>query len=178
MLKGKMWLLAAALVLGGLCVGQAMAQEDGWGDGKGKGGGKDKGGGPDKVAKDQKKAKDMKQELGVTDDEWTALSPKLQKVLSLQRDIKDGGRGGPPGGPKASDGETPEPMSDLAKATQALAAILLNKDAPVADIKAAIQAVRDARAKAKTALEQAQKELKELVTVRQEAILLQKGLLD
>jgi len=199
MLRNRFHLLAAVLVVIALCAGAAWAQDDGNGGGPGKGKGKNKGRGDgggaggdvaaadpggkgpgpkDEAAKDQKKADGMKQELGATDDEWTVLSPKLQKVLSLQRDIKDGGRGGPKGGPKGADGEAPEPTSDLAKATQALATLLANKDASAGDLKAAIQALRDARAKAKTALDQAQKELKELLTVRQEAILLQKGLLD
>ena len=55
--------------------------------------------------------------------------------------------------------------------------VLDNKDAAPAEIKTALQALRDARAKAETALEAAQKELKEVLTVRQEAVLVQRGLL-
>jgi Spy/CpxP family protein refolding chaperone len=75
-----------------------------------------------------------------------------------------GGRGGEP--------------SELAKASQALTAVLQNKEAGAGEIKAALQALRDARAKAKAELEKAQKELKEILTLRQEAQLVQMGVLD
>jgi phage terminase Nu1 subunit (DNA packaging protein) len=47
-----------------------------------------------------------------------------------------------------------------------------------ADLKAKIEAVRDARKTAREDLTKAQKELQELVTVRQEALLVAMGLLD
>jgi len=68
--------------------------------------------------------------------------------------------------------------SEVLKATQALAKVLKDKDAAPGDIKSALQNLRDARAKAKAALEEAQKELRSVLTLRQEALLVQMVRLD
>jgi hypothetical protein len=129
----------------------------------------------------------MKTALGCTDEEWTALAPKVEKVQTLSRDLRGGAFGGMMGGGRGGRGGRggdanapagPTPTTDVGKATAALTTVLANKDAAPGDIKAALQALRDAKVKAKAALEAAQKELKEVLTVRQEAILVQQGLLD
>jgi Spy/CpxP family protein refolding chaperone len=53
-----------------------------------------------------------------------------------------------------------------------------NKDAKPEEIKAKLTALRDARNKAKEDLTKAQADLKELLTQRQEAVLVNMGLLD
>jgi predicted S18 family serine protease len=64
------------------------------------------------------------------------------------------------------------------KKAQELSTLLQNKDAKPEDIKAALAAYRDARTKAKAELEKAQKDLRDLLTVRQEAVLVSMGTLD
>jgi hypothetical protein len=128
----------------------------------------------------------MKETLGATDEEMKALAPRIEKVQTLQRDARGGGgmggmfgrggRGGPGGGGPGGTA-APEPTTDVGKTSQALSKVLENKEAKADDIKLALQAYRDARAKAEAALEQAQKELREVLTVRQEAQFVMMGLL-
>jgi hypothetical protein len=200
MLKAKSGLmLAGFLFLGVFCVSSALAQDTtppagGAGGGRGRGGRGGPGGGMfDPNVMRQRMADQMKTALGCTDEEWTALAPKVEKVQTLQRDLRGGGmfgggmmggrgRGGPgaPGGDAGAPAApaAPAPTTDVGKAAAALSKVLENKDAAPADIKTALQALRDAKAKAKTALEAAQKELKDVLTVRQEAAMVERGLLD
>jgi DNA-binding NarL/FixJ family response regulator len=66
----------------------------------------------------------------------------------------------------------------VAKASAALQAAVDNKDTAPAELDQKLSALRDARAKAKTQLSAAQKELKELLTRRQEAVLVNNGMLE
>lgn len=129
--------------------------------------------------------KQMKEEMGATDDEWKVLQPKIEKVSTLQREgmratmtgmMRMGRRG--PGG-----NDQPAPAVDPnAPATEKTAAelqkVVADKDAKPEDIKKALEAYRAARAAAKAELEKAQKELRDIVTVKQEAVLVSKGLLE
>src|SRR5437764_12375408 len=45
----------------------------------------------------------IKEQLGASDDEWKALQPAVEKVMTAQRDARGGGRGGP-GGPGGRGG--------------------------------------------------------------------------
>ena len=61
---------------------------------------------------------------------------------------------------------------------QALQKLLENKEATTSEIKNQVIKVRKAKEKSQQELATAQKELRELLTVRQEAILISRGLLD
>ena len=96
-----------------------------------------------------------------------------------------GGRGGPGARPGRNGGGATTPaagtarqQSDVEKKMGDLQKVLDNKDAKPADLKSALSAYRDAREKAKADLAKAQKDLQGVVTVRQEAILVSRGLLD
>lgn len=65
-----------------------------------------------------------------------------------------------------------------AKASAELRTLLENKDASADDIKAKLAALREARAKTRADLEAARKELKEVLTQRQEAVLVTNGMLE
>jgi hypothetical protein len=178
MLKAKAgMLLAGILFLGVFGVSDLFAQAPGGGGGGGRGGRGD----PNVFR--QMRMDQLKADLGCTDEEWTALSPKVEKVMKAQQDTRGGGggrggRGGRGGGAGGAAPAAPAPTTEVGKAADALSKVLENKDAAPAEIKAALQALRDARAKAKTALEAAQKELKEVLTQRQEAILVEQGMLE
>ena len=129
----------------------------------------------------------MKQSLGATDEEWKVLQPRIEKVQTLSRQTRGGGmgfmmmggrRGGPGDRPQGDRPESDRPQSAVETAGAALQKVLDNKDASTAEIKTALTALREARAKARAELEAAQKELREVVTVRQEAQLVTLGLLD
>ena len=74
-----------------------------------------------------------------------------------------------------SDRET---QSAVGKATQDLQTTLENKSATPEEIAAKLKAVREARAKAKEQVTAAQKDLKEVLTQRQEAVLVNMGWLE
>lgn len=131
----------------------------------------------------------IKERLGATDDEFAAIQPKLEKVMTLQRDAGGGGmRGmmGMMGGGRrrGGNGGTNQPaaggaeQSAVQKASADLQTTLDNKDAKPDDIKAKLDAFRDAKAKAKEELTAAQKDLESVLTQRQEALLVVTGMLN
>ncbi len=178
-------MLMAAAVIGVGLVGYAFAQDAG-----NNGGGRRPGRGNfDPAAWQKALDEQMKKDLGLTDDEWKALQPKVEKVREAQRGTRAGGmfgmmvrRGGqrPGGAQPAADGNQPAApkQSEVQKTHEALTKVLENKESKPEEVKAALTAYRDARTKAKTDLEKAQKELKELLTPRQEAQLVAQGMLE
>ena len=124
----------------------------------------------------------LKEQLQVNDDEWKVLQPKIEKVMEAQRDanggrgmFRGGGRrgGGPDQGP--SNNATPSPVQDKARELQA---VLEDKEAKPDKIKAALTAYREARAQAKANLTKAQDDLREVLTTRQESVLVMMGMLE
>ena len=171
--------LALTLCLSG---SQAMAQPGG---GFGGGGGGGFGGfGGDPVAQAQQQADRMRPDLAVTnDDEWNVIRPRLVKVMQLQGEVRmagmanmirgmagrGGGGGGRTGGLAALI--PPDPAGDaLTKA--------LDDNAPIAEVKAAMAQVREARKRKLAEMTKAQSDLKDVISVRQEAYLLDNGMLD
>lgn len=142
----------------------------------------------------------MKEMLGVNDDQWKDLQPKLQKIQQLQRDalpraqgmffgpgpggpgggvfIRGGGPGGPPPGGFGPGGPGGGEPSVVQEKIRDLRETLDSKDATPEDIKAKAQALRDARAQAKADLAKAQDDLRSTATPKQEAALLSLGYLD
>jgi chromosome segregation ATPase len=117
----------------------------------------------------------MKEQLGVNDDEWKVIQPKLQKVMEAQRDARGGGFGFRGGRDRGSSSRQQTPVQ---QAQHDLQQLLENKEAPAAEIQAKLTALREAREKAKTELASAQKDLKDVLTQRQEAVLVMMGMLD
>ncbi len=120
----------------------------------------------------------MKEMMGASDDEWKVIAPRLEKVVTLGMQARGGGmmgmmrgRGGPGGGDQA-------PQSDIATKAGDLRKLLEDKDAAPADIKAKLAAFREARDKSKTELAAAQKDLREVISLRQESQLVMLGMLD
>lgn len=136
------------------------------------------GGGFDPAQMRQRMMDRMKEMLGASDDEMQAIAPKLEKVMQLQRDSNGGGMRmlfGRRGGDQQQQQQQPQSAVQQ-KAKELQDAVEAN--APAADIKAKMQALRDARAAARQELTKAQAELKELLTQKQEATLLMMGMLE
>lgn len=150
----------------------------------------------------RKRASDMMRErLGASEDEWKVLQPRIEKVQTLQRQSRGGMRGmtgfgsfgGRTRGSRGSrdSGDRPAPttptaapaapareQSEIEKKTTALSEVL-KKEAPApAEITAALTELRAARAKSQKELTQARKELQEIVTPKQEAMLVLMGTLE
>ena len=163
-----------------LCVGVSLAQDRG---GQG-------GGGRQRMDPAQMRERMMdafKQRMGATDEEWGVIEPKLAKVLEAQRDTRGGmggmmgrgGRGNRGGGDNAGQQQQQQQdQTPVAKAGADLQTTLENEKASPDEIKQKLQAVRDARAKAEKDLTSAQSDLKDVLTQRQEAMLVLAGMLE
>jgi hypothetical protein len=189
----------AACVLGLMVGGLSIAQQGG-----GQGGGGRRGGGQggfggnfDPAQMRQRMAERMKEMLGADDQAWKVMEPRLMKVMELNRQANAGGRGmfgmmgrggrGGPGGPGgdqggpqgARRGRGPQgEQTALEKAMAQLRTTLENQSATPEEIKTQLTAVRQAREKAKQELAVAQQDLKKILTLRQEAMLVEMGQLE
>ncbi len=148
----------------------------------------------------------LKGQLKASDDEWTVIQPLVEKVYEKQRAAGGfggpGGPGGPGGGrrnPEGGNNPAPQQAADNngqgggnryqrreggggprggTPETQALRAALENDNTTVADIKTKLQAVRDQRKQAANELAQSRDDLRKVLNMRQEALLVMYGLLD
>jgi hypothetical protein len=192
MKKFKQIMLMAGVSLalafsGGRVVAQGQGQGQGFGGGGGGFGGGGGGGGGGMANFDpsvifQGMVDMQRDSLSVTnDDEWKVISQKLLKVVQLQMQARmvgmgsmmGGARGGGGGGMRRLGmlGGEPDPSeADLQKA--------LDDHAPNAVIKTAMAKVRAARQQKKDEMTKAQSDLRDLLTPRQEAVLLAGGMLE
>lgn len=122
-----------------------------------------------------------KEALESSDEEWKIVEPRIKKVLDAQRATRiGGGRGGMMGrsgrggrgGPEGPGGEAAEedgPAANLSKAIDTGSA---------EDIKSALKEYRQARKAKEAELKTAQTELRQVLTLKQEARLVMMGTLD
>lgn len=123
----------------------------------------------------------QKKALGVTDEEFKALQPKIDEVRKAQDAARTGGGGFGGRGGRGGNGGQPQDeatKSDIQKKVDTLQKLLDNKDSDVKDVQAALKDLRDARTANKVVLKKAQDELKELLTAKQEAQLVLMGTLE
>jgi hypothetical protein len=136
----------------------------------------------------------MKEMFGATDQEWTILGPRVTKVQELSREVGGGGRGGmmfgpmgrrggPQGGPQngrqgGRQGMPAREQTEVEKASEQLRTLLENTSASPEQIKSQLIVLRSAKEKAKQQLAVAQKELRQVITLRQEALCVMMGILD
>jgi len=158
----------------------AMAQDNTGGNNDRQRGGQNGGGGGGGGGGDwrARMAERLKEDLGATDDEMKVIQPKIEKLMTAQRDMGGfgfGGRGGPGGRGGDSENET---LSPAQQASRDLRTTLENKSASAEEIAAKLKALREARTKAREAITAAQKELKEVLTQRQEAVLVNMRMLE
>lgn len=164
-----------------------MAQDNsttgGGGQGRrGNGGG---GGGNFDPAQFQQRMMDnIRERLAFTNDtDWAAVQPLIQKEFDARRDVGFGGRGfggfGRRGngttnnaqGGRGGFGGQSSPEADALQKT-------LDENAPTAQVKAALEKYRAARKAKEAKLEQAQEDLRKVLTPRQEAQAALLGLLN
>jgi len=169
-----------------LCLGVALAQQGGRGGAARAAGGF--GGMRDAGQMRQMMNERIKEALGATDEEWQVISPRLEKVTTLQRESAAGGgmralfrgrgdRGGPGGRPQRADAPERE-RSAVEQAMSDLQQVVDDESAAADQIRQKLTALREAREKAKQQLVKAQQELREVLTLRQEAQLVLFGMLD
>jgi hypothetical protein len=124
----------------------------------------------------------LRQQLGASEEEWKVLEPKVDKLLQAQQEARAGvrgmGGGGFGGGRGGFFGGNPGEQSEVQQAAAALRESARDPDVPARDTVIALKDYRSARSKARQRVADAERELKELLTQRQEAILLTNGLLE
>lgn len=108
----------------------------------------------------------LKQQLGVSEEEWTVIQIRLEKVYLLRT---------PAVFFAPEDASASAMVWRLSKELQEL---LNNKEAKPEEIKAKLTALRAAKERVRQELTKAQKDLRQIMTLRQEAILVLNGLLD
>jgi hypothetical protein len=117
-----------------------------------------------------------------TDDEWEILSPRIETIIHLQNEVRAGRDPKGPREPKSNKPQSPDepakPMSEVLAKARELTATLFNEGAPASDVRMKVAAIREARAKAHHQLTSAQEELRQLLTYRQEAVLIIMGILE
>jgi len=126
----------------------------------------------------------FKEALAASDEDWKVLGPRIEKVQGLSSQLRGGrtmfamfARRGPRR--ETTEGtEATREQTEVEKALSGLVTVLENEEAEAKEIKEKLTALREAREKVKEELAKAQAELREIVTVRQEAQLVLMGLLD
>jgi hypothetical protein len=114
----------------------------------------------------------IREQLNCSDDEWKVILPKLQKVMSASADASQTGQGG---GIATFMGM--QITTAASKARRELRAAVQDPSTPSDVLAYKLRAWRDAHEKAKTAYVDAQKDLIDLLTPRQEAILMTIGII-
>ena len=127
----------------------------------------------------------MKTALKASDDEWTVLQPLIGKVMDAQRQSFSGGRfgrgpgGGQPPAAGATAGAAPQDRNrGGSPESQALQAALDDESSSPETIKAKLAALRESRKKAQGDLAAAREDLRKVLSVRQEAVLVGMNILD
>ena len=123
--------------------------------------------------------------LGFSEEEWELVMPYVEKVSELNRQLNSRrGRAGAFGRQRGGRGPQDNPLPVAAEnedpmrlATENLRGVLEDEQAPASEIKAALDDYREVRTLIQSELAVAQQELKELLTVKQEAQMVMLGLL-
>jgi hypothetical protein len=148
----------------------AATQDNGNGNGNGRRGRRGGGNGNFNFSPEAM-MENMRTQFGVTDDaEWAVISARITPVMEARRAAMTGmfgGFGGRGGGGFGGGGGNPD-MEALRSA--------IEKGAPDADIKALLTRIRDNRKAEQAKLEKAQADLLAVLTVKQEAVAFQFGL--
>jgi hypothetical protein len=124
----------------------------------------------------QRMMDNIKERLAFTNDtDWAVVQPLIQKVLDTRRELGPGGMGfgrfggrGGGGGDNASQNNRRNAFFQPSPEAEALQKTIDDK-APTAQVKAALEKYRATRKVKQAKLEQAQEDLRKVLSVRQEA---------
>lgn len=108
---------------------------------------------------------DLKGQLRVSDQEWPVVKRRLQAVYDLVH-------------PVTSMGRNETPKTELEQRSRELGELLGDDKADADQIKAKLTALRAAKSKANQELTTARQTLRQIMNLRQEAVLVLNGLLD
>lgn len=139
----------------------------------------------DAVDAHQRLSETFRDQLGLSDDEIKLVLPNIDRVLLLRSELTlghapampHGMRPGEPGAPAVTTSAYPG-ASAVATKTKELAALLEDKDSRPEEIRNKLDDLRAAKSRAKDELVLAQADLRELLSQRQEAVLVIMGILE
>lgn len=114
----------------------------------------------------QRTIEDFKERLGVSDKEWAVIKPRIEKVYNQMHPQ-----------PQMRAGNE-QARSEVEQRSSELRDLLRKQGAAPDEIKARLTALRLAKQRAAQDLATAKQELRQLMTLRQEAELVLSGLLD
>lgn len=114
----------------------------------------------------QRAIEDLKAQLGLSDQEWAVIKPRLQAVYNLVHPATQ------------MMGKNEPPKTEVEQISHALRELLQEEKAPADQIKAGLTTLRAAREKANQQLAGARQSLRQILNLRQEAVLVLNGLLD
>jgi hypothetical protein len=121
----------------------------------------------------------LKERLGAGDEEWKVLEPLILKVVKARRDARVDPRN-PAGGRAGGFGAAPVPRDGPSKVDEAEAALreaTRDPEVHANDVARSLGDFRQARDAARKKLEEAEAELKAVLTQRQEGVLIVAGVL-
>ncbi len=173
-IKAIITAVSAALFLQ---VGASFAQEGGADRPRGERGGdrEGRGGNPEEFR--QRMNDRLKTSLKATDEEWAVIQPLVEKVTTKQRESGGNRWGGRGGRDRGGDNDN-RPQSATATASQALRTVLESESASPDEIKAKLTAMREARKASEAELAKVREELRQVLSVRQEAAMVSMGILE
>jgi chromosome segregation ATPase len=121
----------------------------------------------EQIARQRRQAfESLKDQLQVSDAEWPVVKRRLQPVYDLVFPVP------------LMMGRHDQSKTELEQRTVELRELLREKTAPTDQIKAKLAAVRAAKEQARQELAQARQSLRQIMNLRQEAVLVLNGLLD
>lgn len=141
----------------------------------------------DPAAMIQRRLEGIKESLASSEEEWKVLSPKIENLLKTQSESFAGGgfggfggfggRGG--GGRGGADRNADDPnASPQTRARRELRRLLEDKATGTEEISRKLESYRKLRDESREAFARAQKDVRDLLTKRQEAQLVVQSLLD
>jgi len=124
----------------------------------------------------------LRVQLKPTDEEWKVLAPRIEKLLLAQQDVRAGlrgaGRGGFGGAFGNFGGNNLAPTTEVEEAAADLREVAQDPTVNSAEAKRRLSIYRKAREKARQRVEEAGRDLKELLSQRQEGLLVMLGVLE
>jgi len=108
----------------------------------------------------------LRRDLDASDEEWEVIRPRIEAVYRLVH------------AQASPDDASAEMLSAATKAIETLRNLLRDQKTTPDQIRAALTQLRATREKVKQGLARTQKDLRQLMTLRQEAVLVLNGLLD
>jgi len=123
----------------------------------------------------------LKEKLEMSDDDFKALSPKIEKALDAKQKMSTGAGmnwSSMNGGKLVYKVSEAKVDSEPGKAMQDVREAVADKEMSNEEVAKKIAAVREAREKTKADFEAAQKELSDALTPRQQAVLMTLGVIE